>query len=165
MTTLIIEFRKIKNDDATKHTTFYSNSKIETIINGTIIWSDIDDVIESVNTKIISNIQKHIGKGSAWITDSVISHTIGVSKYKPSAGSSYIKLPETLDHPRKGLINIQNINDNECFKWFLIRYLHPTDHNPKIIRKVHKLCGDNFDFKDIKFPVKEKKKDFHWHQR
>ena len=32
------------------------------------------------------------------------------------AGSSYIKVPNELDHPRKGLINIQSINDNECFK-------------------------------------------------
>ena len=48
--------------------------------------------------------------------DSVTDHTISVSKYNPLAGSSYIKLPHELDHPRKGLINIQNIDDNECFK-------------------------------------------------
>ena len=24
--------------------------------------------------------------------------------------------PKELDHPKKGLINIQNIDDNECFK-------------------------------------------------
>ena len=30
--------------------------------------------------------------------------------YNPLAGSSYIKLPKELEHPRKGLINIQNID-------------------------------------------------------
>ena len=46
----------------------------------------------------------------------VIDHTISISKYKPLAGSSYIKLSKELDHPRKGLINIKNIDNNECFK-------------------------------------------------
>ena len=32
-----------------------------------------------------------------------------------------IKLPKELDHPRKGLINIQNIDDNECFKGTLMQ--------------------------------------------
>ena len=49
--------------------------------------------------------QKSLGKGSNQITDSVIEHNISISKYKPSAGSSCIKLPKELDHPRKGLIN------------------------------------------------------------
>ena len=35
----------------------------------------------------------------------------------PLSGSSYIKLPNELHHSRKGLNNIENITDNECFKW------------------------------------------------
>ena len=41
-----------------------------------------------------------------------------------------------LDHSKKGLINIQNIDDNECFKWSIVRYLNPVDHNPKGITEV-----------------------------
>ena len=44
--------------------------------------------------------------------DLVIEHNISISKYKPLASSIYIKLPKDLDHPRKVLINIQNIDDN-----------------------------------------------------
>ena len=66
-------------------------------------------------------------KGSGWIIDSVIDPNINISKYNPLSGSRYIKLPKQLDHPTKDLINIQNIDDNECFKWFL--YLHPADHH------------------------------------
>ena len=69
---------------------------------------DIENVFKSVYTTIIANIQKSLGKGSGWIIDSVIDHTISISKYNPSAGSSYIKLPKELDLQRKGLINIQN---------------------------------------------------------
>ena len=60
--------------------------------------------------------QKWLGKNSGWIIVSVKEHYISISKYNPLAGGSYIKLPNELDHPREGLINIQNIDDNECFK-------------------------------------------------
>ena len=76
-----------------------------------------------------------------------------ISKYKLFSGSSYIKLPKELDCPKKALINNQNIDDNECFKWCLVRYLHPVNHYPARIRKVKGFARE-FDFKDIKFPVK-----------
>ena len=57
---LSLEFKKIKNDDKTKYTTFYSNSKAGTIINE----RDIDDIFESIYTLIISNLQKYFGGGS-----------------------------------------------------------------------------------------------------
>ena len=75
---------------------FYSSSKAEKMINE----SDIDDAFQSIYTTIITNIQKSLGKRSDWITDSVIDHTISVSKYNALAGSSYIKLPKELDRPR-----------------------------------------------------------------
>ena len=37
-----------------------------------------------------------------------------ISAYNPLIGSTYINLPSELQHPMKGLINIQN-NDNKCF--------------------------------------------------
>ena len=63
-----------------------------------------------------------LGKSSGWIIDSVNDHTISVSKYNPLAGRSYIKLPKELDYPRKGLIKIQNIDNNECFKWSIVKH-------------------------------------------
>ena len=41
-----------------------------------------------------------------------------------------------LDHPKKGFISIQSIDDNECFKCCLVRYLHPAYHDTRRIRKV-----------------------------
>ena len=73
--------------------------------------------------KTYKNIQEKVQVGLliGWIIDSVIDHNINISKYNPLAGSSYIKLPKEFDHPRKGLINIQNIDDIECFKWSIVR--------------------------------------------
>ena len=54
MTTLSLVFKKIESQDKTKYGTFYSHSNAEAIINE----SDIDDVLESIYSTIISNIQK-----------------------------------------------------------------------------------------------------------
>ena len=113
MTTIVLVFKKIERKDKTKCEHFYSSSKTEVIINE----SDIDDVFQSICTTNMTNIQKSLGKGSGWLIDSVIDHTISISRYNPLSGSSYIKLPKELDHARKGLIHIQNIGDDECFIW------------------------------------------------
>ena len=43
-------------------------------------------MFESIHVAIISNIQKSIGKGLAWIIDSVRDHNINVSKHNLLAG-------------------------------------------------------------------------------
>ena len=83
--------------------------------------------------------QKSLGKNSGRIIDPVVDHNINISKYNTLPGSSYIELPKELNHPRKGLICIQNIDDNECFKWLIVRYLHPAEHNPKKSQKLIKI--------------------------
>ena len=69
-------------------------------------------------------------------------------KYNPFTSSSYIKLPKQLDHSRKGLINIQNTDDNECFEWCLVRYLNPVDHHPARTTKADKDFAKMLDLKD-----------------
>ena len=83
--TLVLVFKKIKSKDKTKYDNFYS-SYLKIIINE----SDIENAFKSIYRIIITNIQKSSGKGSGWIIDSVIDHTISISKYNPLAGSSYI---------------------------------------------------------------------------
>ena len=52
------------------------------------------------------------------------------------------------------MINIQNIDDSECSKWSIVRYLSSTDHNPRRIIKTGKDFAKKLDCKNIKFPVK-----------
>ena len=52
------------------------------------------------------------------------------------------------------MTNIQNTDSNECFKWCLVGYLHPADHNSTKIRKVNKDFARLLDFEDTKFSVK-----------
>ena len=51
-------------------------------------------------------------------------------------------------------MSIQNIDDNECFKWCLVKYLHPADHHAARIIKAEKTFVKELDLNDIKFPVK-----------
>ena len=84
VTTLVLVFKKIESKDKTKYDNFYSNSKVEIIINE----SDIDNVLQSIFTIIMENIWKFLGKDSGWIIDLVVDHTISTSKYNLLAGSS-----------------------------------------------------------------------------
>ena len=83
----------------------------------------------------MSNIQKSLGKDSDLVIDSVTDNYVSISKYNPLAGSSFIRLPKELEHPKIELINIQNTDDNECCKWSLVRYLNPADHHLARIKK------------------------------
>ena len=68
------------------------------------------------------------------------------------------------------MITIQKIDDNVCFKWFLVGYLHPAYLNLARITKADIYVTKEIDFKDINLPVKirdihkiKKKKEFYRH--
>ena len=121
--------KQTKNDEK-NYSTFYRNSNTETIIN--------DQALISVYSPIKSKIEKSLEKGLCWIIDSVTHHTINISKSKSLSGSNYIALLKKLDHLRKILINIQNIDNNKFLKWCLVCNLQSVGQNPAIIRKTDK---------------------------
>ena len=110
---------------------FKSNS--QEIINE----NDIETVISVAGNELITGIREWISEGSGWVIKSVDKHEIGISKYKPLRGSSYLPLPEKLKN-KKGFINIKNENDNECFRWCHLAYLFPDEINPQRISKYNK---------------------------
>ena len=59
MATLVLVFKNVESEEKIRYDTFYSNSKPEIIINNK---KDIDNVFQSIYTKIISNIQESLGK-------------------------------------------------------------------------------------------------------
>ena len=66
------------------------------------------------------------------------------------------QINERIGLSKKGLINIQNMNDNECSKWCIVKYLHSADSHPARIRNTDEELADELDFEEIKFPVKIK---------
>ena len=107
---MFLKLKKTTKKDETKYSTFYLNSKAETVIHR----PDTDNVFESIYSKIKTKIWKYQAEGSGWTINSVIEQNINNSKYKLLNSSSYIKLPKQLNDTRKVLINIQNSDDNEC---------------------------------------------------
>ena len=96
MATLAFKKYKVKINTVDKYGNSHLSSKAKIII----IESDIDDVFQSIYTRIITKIHKSLGKGSRWIIDSVIDDTISICKYDPLPGSRYIKLPKELSATR-----------------------------------------------------------------
>ena len=92
-------------------------------------------------------------KGSGWILDSVMDGDINIPKYNHLAGSRHIKLPRELDHPRKWLISIQNIDYNKFFTWWLVRYLNTAYYPSSGITKADENLPKMLDFKDIRFMI------------
>ena len=87
VTTSVLVFKEIEGKDEIKYDNFYLSSKAEVIINKI----NIENVFKKAYTTIIANTQKFLGKGSGLIIDSVIEHTISMSKYNLFTASSYIK--------------------------------------------------------------------------
>ena len=116
MATLVLVFKKTERGDKTKFDNFYSSLKAEIIIN------DIDKFFQPIYTISITNIQTSLAKDLGWIIDSDSDHTIIIPKNNSLAESSYIKLTKELDQLKKGLIVIQNIDNNSCCKWSISRF-------------------------------------------
>ena len=126
----------------------YFNSKPKTITNANDLAPFLDVNVE----QIMEDIHKWISQGSAWLIKSINGHYINIIKYEPLVGSSYIKLPTELQHHEKGLINLQN-RDNECFRWCHVRHLNPQNNNPQRIKKTEKSFVKKLNYDGIEFPV------------
>ena len=117
MTTLVSEFTKIENDDKTRYNTFYPSSKAETTTNKI----DINDVFDSIcNT----NISRKRFKLNYWVSH---NHNINISKCNPLAGSKNYQITKRISPFKERFDDIQDIDNNECFKWCLVIYLHSED--------------------------------------
>ena len=67
-------------------------------------------------------------------------------------GSSYIPLPKFLA-AKKAIINRNNEND-ECFKWAIIRALNSVKIHPERIDKKLRETSKTLNWEKLKFPVK-----------
>ena len=111
-------------------------------------------VLGDINNELLNKITSWISEGSGWAIGRVKSHRITIIKYKPLRGSSFLPLPDIIKN-RKGLINIKNEKDNECFRWCHLAYLFPVTKHPQRITK-YKEHKDKLNYEGITFPVKLK---------
>ena len=85
--------------------------------------TDVKVILSQMLKEIIGNLINYQAKGTGWYFKEVISFEIHIVDYKPIKGSSYIPLPNFIMR-KTAIINIKN-EDDKCFLWSVLRYLHP----------------------------------------
>ena len=146
--TLAILLSKMKSNGEVEYSLVYFHSLTKTVINNKF---KLDQSFQ----EIICRLENWISHGSGRIVEEIISQFLNVSSYFPLSGSTYIKLPAELNHPKKGLINIRN-NDNKCFMWCHARHLNLVDKNQQRITKKDKKIAEGLNYSSIDFPVSKK---------
>ena len=71
-----------------------------------------------------------------------IKTSLFVPELFPWKGSSYFPLPKELNNSMRRLINNKN-DDNECFRWCLVRYLNHVNKSPAKIRNIDREIFEN----------------------
>lgn len=112
-------------------------------------------LISIANQDILNSIHKWQTGGSPWSVKAVHSHKLNVNKYRPLKGGSYLPLPEKVQNSIKGLINMKNLNDDECFWWCHLAFKFPAKKKPQRITK-YKEHIDKLDYSGDSFTVKMK---------
>ena len=127
----------------------YFNSK--TYIN--LESTDVKEILTKVLNSIFEKIAIYQRNGSGWYFKEIVHLEIHTVDFKPMRGSAYIGLPDWIMR-KKVIVNIRN-NDEKCFIWCVLRYLHPRDRNDFRLIDLKKY-ENSLNTKGIKFPVKVK---------
>ena len=85
---------------------------------------------------VLETLAKFQRQGSSWRIHSVLSLDLHTVKYEPLGFSSYIPLPAFLA-AKKAIVNLKN-EDDECFKWAIIRALN-------LVEKTLNMLIENFE--------------------
>ena len=154
---LILTVRFTKENPATGNidiNVYSFASKMEIVTEST----DLSDLYNTMTSRIFELIQNFNNRGSGWQFDRVEHLDININPYNPLSASSYIELPKSLAR-KKAIINVQNENDNECFKWAVTSAVFPKEKNAERLSKQMREDSEKFDWTGIKFPVSLKQID------
>ena len=127
---------------------FAFHSFIKLILENT----DVEEVYDEMVAEIEEAIQKtENAEGSGWVLSVIESIVLHTAKWDPLNAGSYIDLPPNLKN-KKAIINMQN-QDNECFKWCVLRALNPKNNHPERVDKDLISKQDTLNMEGIKYPV------------
>ena len=107
----------------------------------------LDKMIARIG-EVLANFQR---SGSNWVFQRVNQLEIHFANWKPISGSTFIPLPVGIKN-KKAVINPKN-EDNQCFKWCVVRALNPVDKNPNRITKELIEQAESLNWSGLKFPV------------
>ena len=127
--------------------TFFHSETVENL-EGTDESAVFDRSIQTIEERI----QNFNQRGSNWRFERVLSLDVHFTDFQPLRGSTFLPLPSKIS-TKKAVINMKN-NDDQCFKWSVVRALNPVDIHPERITKELKDQSERLDWSGLKFPVK-----------
>ena len=134
--------------DGTIRQNFAFHSAIKIILEGT----DVEEVFNEMVDEIEASIQKtENAEGSGWVLESITDIKLHTAEWNPLNAGSYMELPTYLKI-KKAIINMKN-QDNECFKWCVLRALNPKNNHPERVDKDLISKQDTLNMKGFKYPV------------
>ena len=154
---LILTVRFTKENPATGNidiNVYSFASKMEIVTEST----DLPVLYDQMTDKIFELLQNFNNRGSGWQFDRVEHLDININPYNPLSASSYIPLPGKLVE-KNAIINVQNENDNECFKWAVTSAVFPAKEHGERLSKQMREDSKKFDWTGIEFPVSLKQID------
>ena len=107
----------------------------------------LDKMIARIG-EVLANFQQ---SGSNWVFQKIIRLEIHFANWQPLGGSTFFPLPAKIKN-KGALINLKN-EDNQCFKWCVVRALNPVDKNPNRITKELIEQAKSLNCNGLKFPV------------
>ena len=107
----------------------------------------LDKMIARI-AEVLANFQQ---SGSNWVFQQIIRLEIHFANWQPLGGSTFIPLPAKIKN-KKAVINPKN-EDNQCFKWCVVRALNPVKKNSERITKELIEQAKSLNWNGLKFPV------------
>jgi hypothetical protein len=107
----------------------------------------------TMKDRLLEEFTNYLNEGSNWRFKEVKCLEVLIDKNDPLRGSSYKVLPKFIQN-KKAVINIKN-DDNQCFKWCLLRAVNPVKKNAERISDL-KSKVSTLNWGNMTFPVKLK---------
>ena len=126
----------------------FHSKNLKLVLEGT----DEGELYNEMVDEIEEEIQK-VGdaEGSGWQFVEVEKLVLHTTRWDPINAWSYIDLPPALKN-KNAIINMKN-QDEECFKWCILRALNPKDNHPERVDKDLKSKVETLNMQGIHYPV------------
>ena len=104
--------------------------------------TNVNKLLKTFAMQLGDRIMSYEGNGSGWVVDKLIWLDTTVWKLNPLRGDSFIPLPKWIQNT-KSVVNVQNTEDNECFRHSVIASLYDGGHNKQRVSSYTRFYDEN----------------------
>ena len=112
---------------------------------------DTEEALSIMKEKMLKSFSEYQKRGSGWRLRRVDLFEIRIGEFRPLREKGHEPLPESIKR-KEAIIDMKN-NDDECFKWAVIRALNPINIHPERISKELKEQSKELNWEGTEFPT------------